>query len=288
MATARAQRSRSVYIVVLAVAIGWLATVTPTFAVTALPSAEAKRLALDYLRASAGTFGLTADDIADVVIGDIYSSDHTGVTHVYLRQRYRGVEVADAQVTVNVTADGRIIQLGHRFLSNLASRVEHDAPSLTAADAEAVVASDAGPSTTVSAHDLPAMLVYRPAGDGRLRLAWDVVVDAQAAGGFSGNVAVDARSGVVLERTSWVGELIPAGAAPAPAGPAQEQASPDRPSILSPDSYEVFAIPKRSPDDGPRTVEAAPSLAGGLASPFGWHDTTGVAGAEYTVTQGNN
>ncbi|MFN0151091.1 MAG: M36 family metallopeptidase [bacterium] len=53
-------------------------------------------------------------------------------------------------------------------------------------------------------------------------------------------------------------------------------------------SYEVFARPSEYPDDGPRTVETDPALAGGAASPFGWHDTDGAAGAEYTTTRGNN
>jgi hypothetical protein len=56
----------------------------------------------------------------------------------------------------------------------------------------------------------------------------------------------------------------------------------------SPDSYEVFAYPKEYPDDGPRTIEVDPALSGGEASPFGWHDTDGLPGAEYTVTRGNN
>jgi len=53
-------------------------------------------------------------------------------------------------------------------------------------------------------------------------------------------------------------------------------------------TYEVFALPLQSPDAGPRTVEADPDLAGGVASPFGWHDTDGVPGAEYTIARGNN
>lgn len=56
----------------------------------------------------------------------------------------------------------------------------------------------------------------------------------------------------------------------------------------SPDSYEVFAIPKEYPDDGPRNVETDPALDGAEASPYGWHDTDGQPGAEFTTTQGNN
>jgi hypothetical protein len=59
------------------------------------------------------------------------------------------------------------------------------------------------------------------------------------------------------------------------------------------DSYRVYARPAESPNhvsplppaDG-RTLVNNPAHA--IASPFGWHDTNGVAGAEFTVTQGNN
>ena len=48
----------------------------------------------------------------------------------------------------------------------------------------------------------------------------------------------------------------------------------------------MFALPKESPNDGGRTLVVDPSNP--TASPFGWHDTNGVAGAEFTVTRGNN
>lgn len=51
-------------------------------------------------------------------------------------------------------------------------------------------------------------------------------------------------------------------------------------------SYQVFALPKESPYDGARTIEIDP--ADSTASPFGWHDTNGEDGAEYTDTRGNN
>ena len=62
---------------------------------------------------------------------------------------------------------------------------------------------------------------------------------------------------------------------------------------LNPDAYRVYAIPDESPihstppspADG-RVLVANPATAN--ASPFGWHDTNGIAGAEFTTTQGNN
>jgi len=53
-------------------------------------------------------------------------------------------------------------------------------------------------------------------------------------------------------------------------------------------TYEVFADPLFSPLYGDRTIESTPWDPALNASPFGWHDDDGVAGAEYTVTRGNN
>lgn len=51
-------------------------------------------------------------------------------------------------------------------------------------------------------------------------------------------------------------------------------------------SYRVYPLPIASPDHGSRALLVNP--ADGNASPFGWHDTNGVAGPEFTVLRGNN
>jgi extracellular elastinolytic metalloproteinase len=51
-------------------------------------------------------------------------------------------------------------------------------------------------------------------------------------------------------------------------------------------SYRVFPVPVASPDEGERLLVVDPE--DNSASPFGWHDTNGAAGAEYTILRGNN
>ncbi len=51
-------------------------------------------------------------------------------------------------------------------------------------------------------------------------------------------------------------------------------------------SYAVYAPPDESPDSGPRTVQRGPAYY--RADRFGWHDTNGVTGPEFTTPQGNN
>ena len=56
--------------------------------------------------------------------------------------------------------------------------------------------------------------------------------------------------------------------------------------MFAPDSYNVYAMPLSDPDDGGRTIATNPANL--TASPFGWHDTNGASGAEFTITRGNN
>ena len=48
----------------------------------------------------------------------------------------------------------------------------------------------------------------------------------------------------------------------------------------------VFSFTTGAPNDGADQIVSDPSDP--TASPFGWHDWDGVAGAEFTVTKGNN
>ena len=51
-------------------------------------------------------------------------------------------------------------------------------------------------------------------------------------------------------------------------------------------TYNVVSLPTPSPNHGPFELLSNP--ADPIASPFGWHDTDGVDGPEYTITRGNN
>ncbi len=51
-------------------------------------------------------------------------------------------------------------------------------------------------------------------------------------------------------------------------------------------AYQVFPFPYTSPQEVSPQVVMNP--ADSIASPFGWHDTNGAEGAEFTITRGNN
>ncbi|KAJ1968521.1 hypothetical protein H4R34_006259, partial [Dimargaris verticillata] len=53
----------------------------------------------------------------DIVVKDNHVSEDVGVTHIYLRQRLDGREIANADMNVNIDADGNILSYGSSFIS---------------------------------------------------------------------------------------------------------------------------------------------------------------------------
>ncbi len=262
-------------------------------------------IALAYLRAHTADFGLMSADLNDVVVKDRYVSKHNGVTHIYLRQRLGGIEVFNGDINVNVTQDGRIINVGTNFVHNLQQAVNTSTPALAAADAIRRTAQALGMPVSqsltplgndkngvaqfsgggVSRSSIPVRLMFQPLASGKARLAWEMQIQPTNSEDWL-SVRTDAVTGDVLAQNNFtVSEHAEAahaiGSSQVPAQRANAPAA-----AAPPNSYLVYEFPKRNPFDGARTLVTDPADA--LASPYGWHDTDGQAGAEYTSTRGNN
>ncbi len=238
-------------------------------------------IALDFLQSHAAELGLAPTDLDDLVVTNQYSSSHTGVTHIYMRQTYNGIEIVNADINVNVSAQGEVINVGSSFLGGLHGTKDgySDEPEMSATEALAslvdefgwtmdvtpsVLTSAAGVSQAtvlsgsgISLDDIPAELHYVQTADGGIELAWNLVVRSVDDYNWF-EASIGAETGEMIYVSDWVNDA----------------------------QYNVFALPLESPNDGGRTIEVDPHDL--TASPFGWHDTDGVAGAEFTVTAGNN
>ncbi|CAB4423468.1 unnamed protein product [Rhizophagus irregularis] len=53
---------------------------------------------------------------ADFKIKNIYKSEHNGITHVYIKQIYNGLEVVNGDLNVNIDKYGRVISYGDSFV----------------------------------------------------------------------------------------------------------------------------------------------------------------------------
>ncbi len=251
-------------------------------------SADNKQVALDFLAGHLDLLGLTAADFASYEITDDVASRSSTVRHLYLRQTLNGLPVYNGQLQVHVANDGRILAINNLFLPELAAAVKDTEPKLNAAEAIAAAAGHLEARTGVmilesedqvglqqkvayraedlSTEPIVAKLMILPVARGEAHLVWNFQIwRLPGAGGDIADFNVDAMTGKVWTRFSWVDE----------------------------EQYKVYEMPNESPNhtaplppaDG-RSTQVNPFNA--TASAFGWHDTNGVAGAESTLTVGNN
>ena len=238
-------------------------------------------IVLDYIRDPDKIPNHTEADFANPKLTDRYVSRHNGVTHIYLRQRHQGIEVYNGNLNTNVLPDGRIINLHNDFVPDLASEVNRTVPVISArqaiehaagyyklnpdgsfeplpvADPDVAAREQLFTPSGISLEPIPAKLNYVALENGPTRLAWNLVIQ------FTDKVRwmdlnIDAENGTLLSEANWVSSA----------------------------DYKVYRFPLESPNDGGRSIEIEPHNT--TASPFGWHDTNGVPGAEFTDTRGNN
>ena len=270
----------------------------------ALEASPAAESALDYVRSHHRQLGLTAADLADLVVSSEVKSRHNGVTHVYLQQRHRGIEVFNGLLNVNVGADGKVTSAGSRAVRRIAAAAGEQTARRSAAEAAAfaalhlglrqskplsVLRSRSAAATTLSdggiaVRPIEAKLVWLPLGR-RVRLAWSVEIEPTS-GEHWWIAFVDAETGESLGKQDLI--IHDSAQAVAAAFARPEHLALALPAFAPTDgaTYNVFPLPLESPSDGDRSLVA--NAADPDASPFGWHDTDGLAGAEFSRTQGNN
>ncbi|HSH05530.1 MAG TPA: T9SS-dependent M36 family metallopeptidase [Anaerolineae bacterium] len=287
----------------------------PEFLLTEPSQADAATIVEAYIDEQVNAWGLVGDALS-WELQDRYVSQHTGVTHLIYQQMWNGIPVHNALLIVNVLPNGQILNLTNRFVPHLGDKVDGGVMLLTPAGAVAAAAEELGlvaiaKVKTISSNademkatvqapeiangDIEVSLMYQLLTDGTTRLAWHFELD-QLDGTHWWSLRVDVTTGEILSQYDLVvhdvwGETAhvkwsqSVAAEPTPLVADLNQRM-TRYLSVAPDSYRVYDIPLESPSHGNRTLVTDP--ADPTASPFGWHDTDGVAGAEFTITRGNN
>jgi uncharacterized repeat protein (TIGR01451 family) len=269
--------------------------------------------ALRFLKENAGKMGLTAQDVADVRVTDVYTSKNNGITHVWVQQQHAGIPVFNALIGLHVLPGGGVKYVSHRLVANLSQKVNLTAPSLSAYKAVEMAMANLGftgfaiPSLkqktnernwlfeggAISTMDIPVTACLEPQRDGSVRLAWMLVV-APANTSDVWSMRVDAQTGLVLSKINrtvycQAGDAHTAGEAGSDCDmeatdiPRQAMTTEDNEAE---ETYNVFPLPIESPAHGSRQLVVNP--ADPTASPYGWLDVNGQAGPEYTYSRGNN
>lgn len=250
-----------------------------------VPSSSAKT-SIDWQQVLAPQADKLFQGKADPTAGFRVTSSHydetVGASYVYLQQTVGGIDVVNAYANLTVLDNGKVFNAASSFVPAVQSKgTLSGASGISAEQALANVAQEYGwaglnisqitrGTTTalgkqsasmrapaVARTDVPFESVYIPKKDGTLDIGWRINVQASQGDAWL-DAAVSKVDGQVLYVADWNSDA----------------------------QYLVFNLPKESPTDGPRVLLTDPQLP--AFSPFGWHDTNGVAGAESTLTIGNN
>jgi extracellular elastinolytic metalloproteinase len=264
-----------------------------------------------YLNANYTKLELTQQDVIDWVMAGETTSESTKITNVFFKQRHAGIEIYNAISNVWMK-DNQIINFDNRFIVNAATKINTITPNLNVLDAlynakhllnittpnnHEIIESGANKKFKIShegfENPISAQLVFQINAEDKLRLAWNFVIETSNHQHLW-DVRIDAINGSIIEKNDMViscnfgpkhnHELVCSTKSNATNFSFFKQNN----TILNVQSgsYNVIPYNYESPNHSPRQIIIAPHNT--TASPFGWHDTNGVAGNEFTITRGNN
>lgn len=271
----------------------------------------------EYANENKAKFGLTSQDVSDLVIVNDFSSESTGINNYHVKQRVAGIEIFNSDSNFWIKND-EVINGGEEFISNLIQKVNTSTPSLSVTDALTGILSQIDNNQlnsiqilesnsnkyklsngTLTEDPIRAQLVYFQTETNTIRLSWDYEFYSQDAKHLW-NLKVDAITGKILDKKDMViscnfgsnhnnhshntGNLF------TQSFYKKEKAN----MFLNPGTTNYRVIPwnYESPNHSPFVLVTNPEYVTN-ASPNGWHNTNATIGSSsiatrFASTRGNN
>jgi extracellular elastinolytic metalloproteinase len=267
-----------------------------------------------YLLEQKATFNLSDVDVANLVVTDQYTDDYSNVTHIWLSQSANGIRLLESSLGLHLSKAGELLYAtGDGFL-NLQQKATVSKPGMDASKAVETAMSKLGilwndklkvqqkesvmrvsfePISGINDIPTNTELVYTFDESGQLRLVYNIYLDDLIHGSYW-DIKMDASTGEIISQRDAIVRCT--------LGPFHDHGAHDdnyilpetgdNPSTINMrgvedgSSYRVYPLGVESPIHGVRAVVTNP--ADPEASPFGWHDTNGSPGPEFTTTRGNN
>ena len=270
-------------------------------------------IALRHLEQNAKKWSLIPSDYANLQISSEATSK-SGITYVYLNQTHENIPIRNAMMTMVISRDGKVMSDMHNFVSDVKSKVSKKNPTFAADKAILQSAqhlevsvkgnpiqssrSDSGKLTFEMAEltksPIPAELKYDLVGD-KLVLVWNLNLDMKTNADYW-DINIDATTGNFVSKANFTTYCQHHKHAYAKHDNCAintfksinkktqrvSQVLANRAAA----TYNVYALPVESPIHGARNLASDDQYLD--FSPFGWHDTNGVDGPEFTITRGNN
>lgn len=252
----------------------------------------------NYLNMQAQKLGLDASDYADLRLQTNYTNEKNNLQHVYVQQNIGGYPVYNA-IANFALKNNQVVHMNETFEKKALLRMGNQQAVSDVNSIAEIIAEKLGLRLNETAFlntDFTNSLMYFPTVDGKLNLTWivhlnikldnelkilEVVANAQTGEiyhqhnhllncTFDGNVFENPMTNhKKSEKVNWLKQQYISAA-----------------NLNDNAQYRVYEFPVEAPSFGDRTLLVNP--ADPFASPFGWHDTDGVAGHESTLTSGNN
>ena len=270
---------------------------------------EVRSVIQSYLNTHTEEFGVSENDVSSWDITDNIFSERNLIRHVHIVQTRNGLPVKNGVANVTLNDQNQVLNVGNRLIANLDALMPSSPSKINATTALNIATKHLGMSGskgkeipqakentvkfekgTLSKEDIVITKAYWKSNEG-VSLVW-VVSLYQLDGAHWWQVFVDAGRKEVIEKLDWVVSCefghfhVKDKMKPAEDVPLVFPKPTFKTSGIGIGQYNVFALPVESPLHGSRSLVVSP--ADSLASPFGWHDTNGVDGPDYTITQGNN
>jgi hypothetical protein len=261
----------------------------------------------NYLQQKQSENLLLADDFSGLILASQHFSKSTNAEIIYVQQTYSGIPIYNS-IGNFVLKNSSVKYAKYDYEIALASRISTQSRVLTPQQAlnttcaQLSISNPTDVSTVeskssnklilsksgVSIDEIPIQLVYFKSESGILNLAWDLSIH-MIDGSHWWSVRVDASNGRILDKIDWIvncnfdhSTIVGRTFRP----PLKNQEITGVSFSQEGAVYNVYPYPVESPIHGERAIVINPSDA--EFSPFGWHDTDGELGPDFTITRGNN
>ena len=240
---------------------------------------------------------------SEVIVNSSSLDKKTGITHIYFKQVVNGNEIFNSQSSIHIDKNGNIVSKNIALKSNivLGNAVKMDAATaLNIALAEAKIVKNVLNKTAlasnanfkivdknVSSEAINGKPVFYEKNN-QLFAAWEIEVLNDETNDWL-NLVIDAQDGSILDKNNYTTKCNAENMTASNINKPYYFEFEDNNSLgkTSPaGSYNVYPIPMESPARGNRQLVS--NINDVNASPYGWHDTNAVDGAEFTITRGNN
>lgn len=263
----------------------------------------------NYFNQNAESLQIDRDDVADFIIMDQSYSKSMDAYNVYAQQAYQNIPIHNAIGSFAIKQN-RVVSFNHTYVSGIQQKVSSVTPLLSAKNALISGLSQLGievnselnsitplqhydyffESEELSSEVMPVKLMYVLDENNSLRLVWDASILTKDENHWW-SISIDAGTGNIIRQTDWILTCNFDHSGEGHSHAHSHAALPQDGNMfaLTPNDgsqYRVFPLGVESPNHGSRILLTEP--ADPVASPFGWHDTDGVAGPEFTITRGNN